>query len=400
MFSFLRNPHIKWVVICIVRTVLKVFYIFPIKKNRILFTSFSGKQFSCNPKYIFEYLYEKYNGEMEYIWCISDISIFPEKYRDCVKTVRRFSLAHIRSAVTSGIIIDNYGFPAWLPKRKKQIFINTWHGGGAYKKVGNTKTEMQFSFFIEKAVRYSSDNTNFFISSCKKFSEVIHEDLYIPNSRFLNIGMPRNDIFFDCERMNVLSATVKQKLNISVEKSLVLYAPTYRGSNTEDGFNVLFQNDFISRLVDLFANKFGKNFIFLYRGHLLGGNVEAEGVLDVSLYPDMQELLCAADVLITDYSSSMWDFSFAGKPGFLYVPDIDEYGTERGLHTDVETWPFSYARTENELLQKVDAWTPHFQVEKSKAHHNLFESYENGHASEKICQLIEDIVKNSMSETS
>ena len=400
MFSFLKNPHIKWSVICIVRTALKVFYIFPVKKKRILFTSFSGKQFSCNPKYIFEYLYEKYNREMECIWCISNISILPEKYRGYIKTVRRFSVAHIKLAVTSGIIIGNYGFPAWLPKRKKQIFINTWHGGGAYKKVGNTKTEMQFSFFIEKAVRYSSDNTDFFISSCRKFSEVIHEDLYIPNNRFLNIGMPRNDIFFDRERMRVLSAMVKQKLNISVEKSLVLYAPTYRGSNTEGGFNVLFQNDFISRLVDLFAHKFGKDFIFLYRGHLLGGNVEAEDVMDVSLYPDMQELLCAVDVLITDYSSSMWDFSFAGKPGFLYVPDIDEYRAERGLHTDVETWPFSCARTESELLQKIDAWTPSLQVEKKKAHHNLFESYENGHASEKICQLIEDIVKNNMSETS
>ena len=123
----------------------------------------------------------------------------------------------------------------------------------------------------------------------------------------------------------------------------------------------------------------------LYRGHHVDAAEIRHSVsgfdLDVSAYEDMQPLLCAADVLITDYSSSVWDMSLTGKSAFLYCPDIAAYRRERDFYTDIDTWPYPLARSGPELIQNIRAFDPAEYAQAIQAHHAALGICESGRAS-------------------
>ena len=120
---------IKLIFIKILRILLKIFYIFPIKNDVILFSSFEGRAFNDNPKYLFNYIKKTYGDKYKYIWVINSL----EKIDGTWKSVKFLSLKHIYYLMTARYIVSNLGIEPFLPKRKKQMFINTWHGSGAYK---------------------------------------------------------------------------------------------------------------------------------------------------------------------------------------------------------------------------------------------------------------------------
>ena len=102
----------------------------------------------------------------------------------------------------------------------------------------------------------------------------------------------------------------------------------------------------------------------------------------------MQELLYACDVFITDYSSTIWDFSLTYKPGFLFVPDLDEYRKERSFYTDPGTWAFPLARNNDELCERIEQYNDESNRMKIDAHHKLLGNKETGHARELIAEKI------------
>jgi len=105
----------------------------------------------------------------------------------------------------------------------------------------------------------------------------------------------------------------------------------------------------------------------------------------------MQELLCAADVLITDYSSSIWDFSFTGKPCFLYAPDLAQYDKERGFYTSIETWPAILAEDNDTLIKNILDFNERDFTERVRKHHDDLGSYETGQATQIIGDKIYEI---------
>ena len=111
-------------------------------------------------------------------------------------------------------------------------------------------------------------------------------------------------------------------------------------------------------------------------------------VIDLTHYPDMQDLLDLADILITDYSSSIWDFSFTGKPGFLYIPDSTEYIEERGFYLPFSQWPFPYSGTIDGLCTLLASYSTEENHKRTSAHQNLLGSYECGYATGKIVDII------------
>ena len=380
---------IKYIIKQIFHFILHIFYIFPVKNNRIIFESFDGKQTSDNPFYIWKFLKEK-NSQLDFIWVVGKDTVLPDDFKG--KMVVFHSLKYILAMMTSKFIISNTGFPTYIPFRKKQILINTWHGGGAYKRVGceniAEKKALYFSI-LKRDVFNIAKTTSVFISSSKKFTDVMTESNFIPREKYLEIGMPRNDIFFYSKEVQKENDKVRSELELKKDDFVILYAPTYRGAvnNPQEDSN----NIDILKLKSICENKFGKKIVFLFRGHYsLAYKLDFSLFnKNVSSYPNMQELLCMADMLITDYSSSMWDFSFTNKPGFLFVPDLEKYQNERGFYTPIETWPFAFAKTNEELAARIMEWTPEFQIEKNKNHHELLESFEDGHATERICKVIE-----------
>ena len=116
-------------------------------------------------------------------------------------------------------------------------------------------------------------------------------------------------------------------------------------------------------------------------------------MINVSGYADMQELICAADVLITDYSSSVWDFSLTGKPCFIYANDLSAYKEERNFYTPIEEWPFALAETNEELHENILNFDPEVYKHKVEEHHKELGSYETGHACEALYELLETLCK-------
>jgi CDP-glycerol glycerophosphotransferase len=376
---------IKIIIIYSLRIVLRVFYIFPINERRIIFISYEGRQYSCNPKYIFEYMQKLYGDTYQYVWCLNDKKMLPDKYKN-IKCVKFISLNYIYYAMVSKYVISNLHIEPFLPIRKSQIVVNTWHGGGAYKRVSaflNIYLSRRRYMLILRDIRVK--HTNYIISSCKKFTEYLSEDWNISYKKFLSIGMPRNDIFFiDTEE---LKKDIKKYYNINNNLNIILYAPTFRGMfRRPEGFDFTLQSERIFKA----ANKrFNKQFALFYRGHQAFHFCNMpDNIVNVTDYPDMQKLLCAADVLITDYSSSIWDFSLTYKPCFIYAPDLKKYLADQEFYTPIAEWPFMVAETNEQLAENI----LNFNTEKYKArinqHHRDLGSYEMGTAAKQFCELV------------
>lgn len=381
---------IKYLIKFLIRQILKILYILPIKKNLIYFESFNGKQISCNPYYIFKELQKR---ELRYIfiWCYNG-GIDSIKN---VKFVKFKTFKRIIAIMTSKVIISNDGFSSYIPYRKQQILINTWHGGGAYKLVGkesNSREQNNKNNFL--STKFVSERISYFISSSKVFSNIMTKTMMIGENKFLNIGMPRNDIFFNQDAVNKINLKTRRYLGIENEKILILYAPTYRDKFVNENFNI--QID-ILKIKHVVEKKFNKIAVFLIRGHHAINQLLLDNSFDydVSDYGDMQELLCAVDILITDYSSSMWDFSLTKKPCFLFTPDIDEYIKDRGFCTDPYSWGFTLAKTNDDLCKNILNFNQIDYDKSMKQHHLNLGSYETGEATNKMCNIIDnEIIKN------
>lgn len=203
----------------------------------------------------------------------------------------------------------------------------------------------------------------------------------------MKCGTPRNDKLVRRETEEQ-SRKVRSYYGIAEDEKIVLYAPTYRPMEKELSLN---SDRLLAEL-----GKSGERYCLLYRGHRYQKaeelQITGERIVNASDYPDMQELLCAADMMITDYSSSVWDYSFLYRPCFLYVPDLNEYRKLNGFYVDVEDWPFALAQTEEELCRVIANYDETEAIRKIKEHHAYMGNYESGHACEEIAEYIRKVV--------
>ena len=150
----------------LIKTVLHVFWIFPIEKNKIFLMNELSFTFGDSLKYFDIYLHKMRKNKYKIVFPIKDGSI-PSDYVDDI-IVKPMSIKYFKELISSGIIITNAGGVSYLPKRKTQKIITTWHGGGPYKK---TSTDVYNDLWYKKQAKMNSDNTDYILSSCKYFSE-------------------------------------------------------------------------------------------------------------------------------------------------------------------------------------------------------------------------------------
>lgn len=373
---------------------LHALWLLPIKKNRVFFDSFAGKQISCNPLYICRELKARFSETLEYVWVCSNTP--PEEMRKCnARFVKPKSLRHILSLVTSKALVSNSGFSTFVPYRKGQLLVNTWHGGGAYKRSGWAAkfiTDAQKKALVQKGQMLSKNAAKrLYVSSCKRFSEdfLKANGMADDDNSILKTGMPRNDIFFDKDECKNVRLHTRKKLNVSDGQFFVLYAPTYRGNSDFENVTSSAYAPNMQALKKAIAEKFSLEAIVAVRAHQFLSETNASDFdLDVSQYPDMQELLCAADMLITDYSSSIWDFSFTYKPCILFAPDIEEYQRERGFYTDPYSWGFPIAKSDDELAKAIMEFDEAKFRAAMQKHHSDLGSYESGAAARQVADII------------
>ena len=372
--------------------------IFSVKRNRILLLenilNFDA-QYNSNTKYISEYLLKNYPNVFEIVYPLGkkrDFSIFKGK---SVTPVKLGSFKYYYYVMTSKFFITTSGAIAYIPFRKKQIVINTWHGGGAYKKMGLDTTN---NFFYKLDCKLTAKKTSYFLSSNKYFSNVVNSSLLISYNKFLNIGLPRNDIFF--KDYSNIAKKVKNHYKIDENKKIIMYAPTYRPFKGNPFFlkHELGPYEIDTELIlEELKKKFSGEWVFVLRLHpsiaeLIQKNSN-EKVINVSDYDDIQELMCASDILINDYSSTMWDFVQTKKPCFIFAKDLDEYENSTGLYTQPSSWPFPLARNNQEFVENIRIFDNEKYLKDVEYYFNWMENYETGIACKQLCEVIYNIWK-------
>lgn len=371
---------IKLVAIYILRILMRLLYFFPVQKGRFIFNSYRGSQYSCNPKYISEYLETLDNQNIELVWAVKA----PEKFyflkERGIKVVRYASLKRFYYEATAQGSINNVGSFSWLPLRKGQYHINTWHGGGCYKNVG--MSEQTSSDVYKKTLRMTVNETTHFVSGSRFSSEVVIPKDFDYHGKLLEYGLPRNDFLVNGEWKNV-RGRVCRDLGLEEHLFLVLYAPTWRYDMDEK----ISVPDF-AKLKKAVKERFRTECVILFRAHPNLHSPVSGDFKDVTLYSDMQELLAAADMLISDYSSCIWDYSFTYRPCMLYVPDLNKYKSERGFVEDIYKWGFPVCVNDRELMKAILQYDEESNKTALQRHQKELGSLESGHSAEKIAGLL------------
>ena len=368
----------------IIKGVLHFFCVFPIEKNKITLLNELSYTYGDSLKYIDHYIHSQRRGMYKIVFPIKK-GVETSEYPDDVVVVPH-TFRYFKELITSRVIITNAGGVSYLPKRKGQTIISTWHGGGPYKK---TSTDVYNSFWYRMQVKMNADNTDYMLSSCRYFTDFEAKSMGYKTHEIIQAGLPRNDVLFN--HHEEIAKKVRRYYSIADNMKFILFAPTFRGkftnANTVQGYIEL---DIMGLLFTL-EEKFGGKWSCGVRLHPKLADVDMSGlnVVNCTTYPDMQELLCCADVVISDYSSLIWDYSFTYRPIFLYAPDIEEYERKRGFYMPPAEWPFSIAHNNEELFEDILNFDQEKYIAAVKEHHVLSGSYETGTACQKIMKLIE-----------
>lgn len=367
------------ILVIIIMNLLKLFWILPLKKNRVTFISFNGQQYSDSPKYIYEFLLN--NKDLEFCWILNKNRQFniPGKY----KVVNNGTFKEIIVLLTSKVIVTNNFIQTYIPIRNNQVVLNTWHGGGAYKKVGLMSpnvTDYDRWFFNIHRKKYTA-----FTSDSNICENVLLRNSFAFNGEILRYGLPRNSILF--KNNSELQSFLRSKFN-SENKLIILYAPTFRGSASA----CTFLDDSLSLRIDdirkVIYEKYNKECLFLFRGHHTFNDISMNSYTDVTNYPDMQELLIVSDILITDYSSCMWDMALMKKPVYLYTPDIDLYISNQGFYIEPNLWPFDISKTNADLINHISSFDSIEYNNKLDKYFHMMKPYEDIMAVDKTANWI------------
>ena len=378
------RDFIGYVIKIVLKGVLHFFYLFSVEENKITLLNELSYTYGDSLKYIDQYIHSQRKGMYKIVFPIKKGVKLTEYPDDVIVTPNTFR--YFKELITSRVIITNAGGVSYLPKRKGQTIISTWHGGGPYKK---TSTDVYESFWYRMQAKMNANNTDYILSSCKFFSKFEAKSMGYEQKKIIPVGLPRNDIIF--KNHENIKKKVKEFYSIHEDVKFILFAPTFRGDfiNVYDIENYVRLD--IDKIIDTLEVKFGHKWILGIRLHPKLSNVDMSklNVINCTTYPDMQELLCAADGVISDYSSLIWDYSFTYNPIFLYAPDIEEYEKERGFYMPIEEWPFPIAHNNDEMLDNIRMFSLEEYVENVKEHHIASGSYETGMACQKVLELIE-----------
>lgn len=368
----------------------RIMRVFPIRRNKIVFACFEGDGgYGCNPKYIAEELIRRNLG-YKLIWLTHDVKReFPRE----IKVVKDDMLHTAYHLSTAKVWIDNYRKPYGTLKRKGQVYIQTWHASIGFKAVGLYRGE-KFPKIARLVSEWDSNLADYVISNSDYCDEVYPKKL-LYSGPTLRVGSPRVDPLIN--KTEKERETVCNKLGIDANDYVVLYAPTFRGGNQAGKKQV--ESEPLTLDLELLRTclkkKYHGNITVLLRLHpQLAVNqsmsyLEKEGIVDVTKYPDISEIMVGSDMVITDYSSCAFDAAFAGIPVLLYADDIKEYASNRGdLMWKREELPFDIAENNDKLMSLVEKFDNNIYRARVKTFMDNHGVIEDGHASERVVDVI------------
>ncbi|WP_306369785.1 CDP-glycerol glycerophosphotransferase family protein [Nocardiopsis sp. CC223A] len=319
-------------------------------REAVFYSSFEGKQFSDSPRAVYEELVRR-GVDVEHIWTIRDRQVvLPQRVTAVEYGSREWALAMARSRY----VVNNVKMEDWLLRREGQMVVQTWHGT-PLKRIGADLlgTPKANRAYIA-SLPHRSRQWDFLVSP-NTFTTPIMRDAFLCESEILESGYPRNDVFHAPDR-EARAERTREALGLPKGRKVVLYAPTWRDDQryASQRFKLDLQIDLPSLREEL-----ADDHVLLFRKHpKVLDSIPGAGqgfVWDVTKYPDIADLYLIADVLVTDYSSALFDFAHSGKPMLFYTYDLEHYrDTLRGFYFDLgERAPGPLLKTSGELIKAI-----------------------------------------------
>lgn len=352
--SYIRGRKRKAAILYMIYHILRIF---PVKKNKIVFTAFEGDGgFCCNPRYIAEELLKR-QEKYELVWLVNNMS---RQFPEGIRKVRNTFWRRAYHLVTAKVWVDNSRKAYGTAKRKNQMYIQTWHAALGFKAVGKFRGE-HFPKIAYLVSEYDSKLADYVLSN-SDWCTSLYPEMLLYDGEIWKTGSPRCDVLVS--RREEKYAKVRERYGIPADAKIVMFAPTFRGGSQKGKRQVYVEEPTLDfeALASALKKRFGGNWYILLRLHpQLAAQLEgiplrnkAEQMVDVSQADDMNEVLAAADVFITDYSSSAFDAVNVKMPVFLYADDLKDYIEERGsLMWDMRKLPFSVAESNEQLGENI-----------------------------------------------
>ena len=288
-------------------------------------------------------------------------------------------------AASKYIFLNDNFFPlAFMKFNSKNVIVQLWHAPGASKKFGGS-----VDLKSRKILKKISENTDYLIVTSRDIMPYYGEAFQMPKTKIKPLGLPRMDYYFEDHNLDKLKGDFCKKYNISPDKKIILYAPTFR---EEKKYNNVF--DYLD--LDKFNSELGDEYVLALRLHPKIKNFYSEDIssngqyIDVSDFESEQELMLLSDILITDYSSIMIEYSVLGKPTVFFTYDLDYYlSNERGFYYDFKTTvPGPIVYTSDELIDTIK----NSDFDKSRISDFVKTQFDeiDGHSSQRIVNYLLD----------
>lgn len=352
----------------------------PVDRERVLFFSYYGEQYSGSPKYISRYLTEQTGVKV--VWAFVD----PQKYDlPALKKVRYGRFEYYYQLATAGTVITNYRMTDEFRKRRGQRYIQTWHSSLRLKMIEKDAEETLPANYVRMAKK-DSPQIDYLLAGSRKSREIF-EGAFWYDGTIVNSGTPQCDILLGDS--TGVRRKAMQHFGIPENAHIALYAPTFRKDHDTSVYDL--DTD---ALLSALRERFGGEWYLLMRLHphlVREANCfrYSEKVLPATDYDDAQELLAAADVLVSDYSAIMFDYAVTKRPCILYTPDIERYtATDRKLYFEMNELPFPHFEKQTELFAAIRQFSETEYLDSVSRFLNAIGSYDDGRACQRISELI------------
>ena len=369
-------------------------YLIPVNKKMIIFQSSNGRNYTGNPRYIYEEMVrEGLDQEYECIWFFFDTSI--EVPGKC-KKIRNNYFPYFWYLMRAGIWVFDSRQPLYVRKKKHITYIQTWHGTPLKKlALDMDRMDMGGSTDIEnyhEQFRVTCKDWDYLVSQNKFSTDIFRSCFAFKDRPILQIGYPRNDILIN-DNSPAKIREYKEKLGLPLDKKIILYAPTWRDNEySEKG-----KYKFASKLdFDKAKEELSDEYIFIVK-YLVSDKIDwtpYKGfVYTFDETKDIAWLYLVSDMLITDYSSVMFDYAVLDRPMLFFTYDLDEYRDKlRGFNIDIEKEaPGPLLYTSDEVLDAIEHLDETIENSKQRvdAFHETYIPYECENSSEKVFNMMQ-----------
>jgi CDP-glycerol glycerophosphotransferase len=363
----------------------RLFRRMPVQPGLTVFESHMGLQYSDSPRYIYEAAVETGLDKLgiKPVW--SHAKRTPDGFPSGARLVMRESWRYYYAMARAQFWVDNQGFPRHFTRRPETTYIQTWHGT-PLKRMGFDAPALERASAATRRVHKAMMRRwSALLVPSEYFVETFVKS-YGYEGKLVRQGLPRNDLLVrGVDEEWVLAK--KRELNLPTDQRLVLYAPTFRdrARRLEREYDVPFD-------LDVMARELGGDVFLMLRTHYLDEYKLSDRyrsfAADLTRHNDVTELMLIADVLVTDYSSVMFDFANTGRPMVFYTYDYDDYvRDERGTYVDLpDVAPGPLVADTDSLvaaLKGVDA-AHEAHRDRYAAFRERFCEYETGHAAEHV----------------